>query len=66
MVLYTHDLCIFVSDSLKEEHNSTVAPLKIQVDSRWLNMVYFSNNYVPIIKYESTTKNLIDHQLIQY
>ena len=45
-----HDLWNLVLDSSEKDWDSTVALLKLEVDSCWLKMVSFSNDYLSLIK----------------
>ena len=56
-----HDLTKLTSDRSKEDFNSTIALLTFQVESNWVKLGSFSNNYVPLLKYKVTIKNLTDH-----
>ena len=64
--MISYHLCNFLSDSVKEACNSTLALIKFEMYPRLLNLVSFSNNGVSPTKYESTMNNLIDNYLIQY
>ena len=59
--MISHNLCNLVSDSPEEDCDTSVALLKFYVDSCLLKLGYFSNNYVSLLKYEPTMKNLIDN-----
>ena len=49
-----------ILDSSEEEYDSTVALIKLQVDSCSLKMGSFSNNDVSLLKSEKTMNNPID------
>ena len=61
-----HDLTKLTSDRSKEDFNSIIALLTFQVESNCVKLGSFSNNYVPLLKYEATINNLICNSLIQY
>ena len=55
------DLCNLVLNISEEECDSTFLLIQTWVDSYWLKLGSFSNNYVSFLKYEAMMKNFIDH-----